>query len=791
MSSEMPTILSAEGQLDINSQQSFDDSGGGFSPKKIIMMLGALIVIIALVLIFVFRYYYKQTGEVKINEENKKEDKNQLSELVLPIFEYPDLNSVTDLATSTDLLIEYLAFSTFYNKQESDVRSGFEKYNLPLNTKIDIINYHDTARKLNLDPFIEDINKYGFALLDNPWKDEATDFYSAYAKLREEQIPLFISSDFLMYYHQNIMKKTFKDIEENIFYYNVWDINKDLYDRAKTRYEARLSEVGNVNDPLLEASRLATVFFAVSLELLKPLPNQIAPIGMQINQDRFSVSESNRFAFNVPPNLKDDVEVELLLIREAKKSSKSPILLYNRDYSDFSVPSDYSRHAKLNNFYLASKWLNSVFPLYYQEDGCASCLLDREDWRINFIAALLISEDFNSLPQIKNRWARIYKVLSFFKGLKDDLDYINYRDASLVVLGKDYDIEAVFKGDNASIDENLLKLSQEISKYEFLEIQGGPSKVDLKEKVKIGFKVLSDPYSPDNYLLSRLVSPIVGDYLAESLVANNITACGQRNIIKRCNGSSYDIINLAYPLNDNPYFLENSNYNYYERESARLSREVEASITNHASGYWSSLVLIKEFLGFDKEMMPAFANSLKWEEKSLKTAAAAWANNYIPLEKFSISQSLGARGLDDFSRWSESSYIEPNLALINELIASNDMVLETLVALKVETEIKQVIEDLRTTSVNLRKIRDIIIKEIAGEKIDSVDFEFISDFVAALEIVEPVKDKSFNIKPPAFTKILIPNLNNFKFIIVVSQRDGQKFFSVGPVWNYSETSKYF
>ncbi len=785
----MPTILSAEGQLDVNSGQSFDDSGGSSSPKKIIIMLIILIAVIALALILIFRYYSKQTEKNQNPQENNEETENELSELFFPILKNPDLDSITDIATSTDLLIEYLTFSNFYNKQKIDVRPEFEKYNLPLNTKIDIINYHDTARKLNLDPLIEDINNNGFALLDNPWKNEVNDFYSAYAKLREEQIPIFISSDFLIYYHQNIMKKTFKDIEENIFYYNVWDINKDLYSRAKTRYEARLSEVGNINDPLLEASRLATVFFAVSLELLKPLPTQIAPIGVQINQDRFSVSEANRFAFNVPYNLRGEVEAELLLIREAEKNSKSPVLLYDRDYSEFKVPSDYSRHAKLNNFYLASKWLNSVFPLYYQEDSCASCLLDREDWRINFIAALLISEDFNSLPQIKNRWARIYKVISFFKGLKDDLVYINYRDALLAVLGQDYDIEAVFKGDNTSIDENLLKLSQEISKYEFLEIQGGPSITDLKEKVKIGFRVLSESYSPNDYLLSRLVGSNVGNYLAESIVDKNITACGKKNNLKRCNGSSYDVINLFYPLEDNPYFIENSNYDYYESASSRLSREIENSITHHASSYWSSLVLIREFLGYDKEMMPAFAESSKWEEKSLSTAASAWANSYIPLEKFNINQSLGARGLNDFSRWSESSYIEPNLALINELISNNEMVLDTLVALRIETEIKQVIEDLRTASANLERIRDIIIKEITGKEIDSLDFEFISDFVAALEIVEPVKDKSFNIKPPTFTKSLIPSLNNFKFIIVVNQRDNQKFFSVGPVWNYSETSK--
>ena len=790
MPSEMPTILSAEGQLDVNSQQSFDDSGGGFSPKKIIITLGALVLIIALVLVFAFLAYSKKIKQSQVIQDDGIKNENELPQLSFPILEHPDLNSITDLATSTDLLIEYLAFSNFYNKQEIDFRSGFEHYSLPLNTKIDIINYHDTARKLNLDPLIEDINNYGFALLDNPWKNEATDFYSAYAKLRDEQIPLFISSDFLIYYYQNIMKKTFKDIEENIFYYNVWDINKDLYDRAKKRYEARLSEVGSVNDPLLEASRLATVFFAVSLELLKPLPNQIAPIGVQINQDKFSVSEANRFTFNVSPNLKNDVEAELALIREAKQDLKSPVLLYNRDYSEFNVPSDYRHHAKLNNFYLASKWLNSVFPLYYQEDSCPPCLLDREDWRINFITALLISEDFNSLPQIKNRWARIYKVISFFKGLKDDLDYINYRDAALAVLGEGYDIEAAFKADNDIIDERLLKLSQEISKYKFLEIQGGPSLVDLKEKINIGFKVLSDSYSPDDYLLGRLVSPIVGGYLGQSIAtSNNVTACGQRNSLKRCNGSSYDIINLVYPLKNNPYFIENSNYNYYERESSRLSREIEASVLNHASGYWSSLVLIKEFLIFDRNLMPPFASSSKWEEKSLRTAVSAWANNYIPLEKFSINQSLGALGLNDFSRWSESSYIEPNLNLVNELISSNEMILETLIALRIETEIKQVIEDLRVASTNLEKIRDIIIKEISGEKIDASDFEFISDFVATLEIVEPIKDKSFNINPPTFTRKLISNLNNFQFIIVVNQRDNHKFFSVGPVWNYSETAK--
>ena len=787
MSNELPTILSAENYAD--TKQTFDDSGGGLPPKKIMIILGILVLVIALVLIFVFRFLVSKT-EVIEKEEEQRADEAEVSRPILPILEAPNLNGDLDLATSTDLMIESLSFADFYKKEKIDIRPNFESYELPLNTKIEVINYHDTARKLNLDPFIDDLNNNGFALIDNPWKTEALDFYSAYAKLREEQIPLFISSDFLIYYQQNILKKTFKDIEENIFYDNLWDINMEVFERAKTRYEARLSEVGNINDPLLEASRLETVFFAVSLELLKPVASQVAPIGVQVNDNRFSVSEANRFSFSVPQNLKNDVEAELKLIREGKQKLKSPVLLYVRDYSEFNVPSDYKQHAKLNNFYLSLKWLNSVFPLYYQEDNCDACLLDREDWRINFIASLLISEDFNSIPEIKNRWARIYKVLAFFRGLKDNLDYRDYRDALISAFGEDYNLEEIFKTTNDEIDNNILKITEEISTDRFLEIQGGPSVNDLKSRFGIGFKVLSDSYSPDDYLLGKLVAPTTGNYLGGEIVGEkNISACGQRAALKRCNGISYDILNLVYPLKSNQYFIENSNFSYYDAESSRLSREIKWSVDSHISNYWSSLALTREFLTFDLSLAPSFIKSSPWTEKSLNTAVATWANLYIPLEKFSVNQSLGSKGLDDFSRWSQSSYIEPNLSLVNELISINNMVLEMLRALRIETEVKQAIEEIRLASSNLEKIKNIITKEISAEKIEAADFEFISDFAGELEILEPIKDKSFAIKAPTFSRTLKGDLNNFKFAVVINQRDGEKFFSVGPVWNYSESAR--
>jgi hypothetical protein len=702
------------------------------------------------------------------------------AQAILPTYQKPEEEVVSGLATTTDLKIEYLAFSDFYVKPDNTIQTKIDNYNLPLNTKIDVLNYHDISRKISLDSALINLNSYGFALVDNPWAPTASDFYSIYKNLSDKQIPLLITSDFMTYYYQNTLK--------NIFYDNLWDIDKELYEAARTRYEARLASIGNVNDPLLEAARLETAFFAVSLELLKPAKEQIASISVQVDKDKFSTGEARRFSFTVPPYLRDDVAAEVKLIREGKMKTKSPVLLYARDYSDFIVPVDYRSNAKLNNFYLTSRWLNSVFPLYYQEDKCPACLLDQEDWRVNFIAALLISDDFTSLPQLKNRWARIYKVISFFKGLRDDLDYIDYRDSLKAVWGDDYAVEELFKGDNPDFSDNLNKLSAKIASYEFSEIQGGPSKSDVAAKVNVGFKMLASSYSPDNYLFGRLTTPMVGDYLGGKTVASsNITYCQSHAIIKRCNGSYFDILNLVYPITANPYFIENTNYTDYEKEAIRLRRDISASVERHSSNYWSTLSIVKNFLEVDKSSMPLWAQSSEWENKNLKTAAGAWANLQLPLEKFSVNQSFTGQGLSDFSLWSENSYVEPNLNLINELLANNKMITDMLTALQVNAEVKIAVQEIQNSSVNLESLKSIIIKELSGVKLETTDYEAISNFAGQLEIVDTTNSKKMSWALPGASRPLKGDLSSFKLLILISQRDGQKSFSLGPVWNYKES----
>ena len=263
-----------------------------------------------------------------------------------------------------DHLIEYISFLDFYKEQQDDFDLNIPSYQLPLNVKTEVLNYYDISRKINLDPYLDQLNNEGFALVNNPF--DSGNFYDIYAELYQREIPLLITSDFLIYYYQTTLKKVFKDLEEHIFYDNLWAINYFLYNQARERYEESLARIGHVNDRVLEAERLSAAYFAVSLELLKPRPDQINSDNNIANKAFFSPFEVSNYTFVLPDYLKVDVERELDLIKEARQMTKSPVLLYQRNYQDFKVPNEYKFHAKLYNFYLTTKWLSSNFPLYYQ-----------------------------------------------------------------------------------------------------------------------------------------------------------------------------------------------------------------------------------------------------------------------------------------------------------------------------------------------------------------------------------------------------------------------------------------
>src|SRR3989339_537124 len=207
---------------------------------------------------------------------------------------------------NSDIKAEYLTFGYFYKNEPDGFKSNIKNYALPINVKIDVSNYHDVSRKINLDPYIDDINKYGFAVINNQFPSEAKDFYSAYRLLSQKDIPLVITSDFLLYYYQNTLKEVFKEIEKTSFFDNIWNINKRIYNIALNRYKTRLSAVGMANDPILEAMRLEMAYYAVALKLLMPEEKQVNQKPNLIDDSKFEKQEVENYNFVMPVTLEDD-----------------------------------------------------------------------------------------------------------------------------------------------------------------------------------------------------------------------------------------------------------------------------------------------------------------------------------------------------------------------------------------------------------------------------------------------------------------------------------------------------
>jgi hypothetical protein len=698
---------------------------------------------------------------------------------------------------SAEIMAQNIYFGDYYQPIEESFELKAPAYSLPLNVKVDIANYYDIYRKINLDAGLDSLNNNGFAVLNNPFSVEAGNFYEMYAVLDSKNVPLLITSDFLIYYYQNILKQAYKDIEGSVFYDNLWETNKKLYQAAKDRYEKNLEQKGQVNDVSLEGSRLEAAYFATALVLLSPLDSQISRDSGLSQKAGFSPAEADQFSFQLPAYLQDDVNREIALIRKANEKSKSPVLLYERDYKSFLIPAAYQNNARLNNFYLASVWLNSVFPLYPRSADCPNCLLDKEDWRINMFAAFLIAGDLSDNQQLQNRWAKIYKLQTFFGGLRNDLSYLDYQRASEEVFAGQKTSE-VLGGAGENIDVDLAKLQDKISGIFFAPIEGGLEKTATDTRPFLGMKMLVGAYSPDEYILKSLTFPGIGSFLGSEKEAEAaVTACSLRDQkgFSRCAGSAFDIINLVYPLGaGNQYFSANSRYQDYDSRMEGLRAELSKFTASswHNRNYWAVLDVAGKLLSAPEKKQVVFMKSGAWQEKDLNTAIASWVNAELPADIFAPSERAGAVRLNQSGGekpFAVDKYIEPNLTLNRELLANTRMISKVLVLLDVADGENTVLAELNNLQEKLEITETIIKKELRSEDLSEEDYLFIDNLA-----------KEFSVKETAGKLLRLPaaagagfslqeNITGVKLLMLVYPRGDKKLFAVGPVFDFREERK--
>jgi len=689
------------------------------------------------------------------------------------------VDKVDDDEYFNGLKAEELMFGHFYNEIKDSYRPSLLSYDLPIDVKADAENYYEVSRKLDLDDYIEEINEHGFAVMKNSYSSD--DFYSVYSNLIADEIPVMLTSDFLLYYYQNNLKNVYDEIERNTFYKNVWDIYSDLYLVASERYEKRLSKVGVSKDPILEAQRLETAYLAVILKLLSAEDNQISEKKSLGGDNYFTMTEAIYFNFEIPDYLEEDVNKELAFIRARAGIDRSPLFLYPRDYTAFEVPKILRSDAKLYNFYLARRWLNTVFPLYFRSSDCEECLLDENDWLVNTAAASYLAQDLSAQQKNKNKWAIIYKFISFFTGLRQDLTYLEYDRALKALYGEEYDIETIFNRENFG-DIEIYKLQKEIISNKFSEIEGSYTR-SAGENPKIGMRMLQEEYWPNEYIFENLSGEEMTTKASNSKEKRaQSTLCSSR----RCIGTAMDIFAIHNNLSDNDDYYPETNYNGYEYAMKEV-KNIFAGFnvfTWNTNFYWSTLDILNKSLTEDMVSYPVFMKDRYYfNNKALVTSLGAWANIHLDKDEFTVKTNVVSE--DEYLRpvCDLSNFVEPNLTLLNEMISRNNMVLEMMDVLNVSRDTNLAALDIKEVNTSFEQIKKIEQKILSGKLLDYSDCIYLRTMVNNTAITT---DNSKYFYITVGKKTMNESIDGMKLMLAVFGSGDNMVIAVGPMFNYNE-----
>lgn len=753
----------------------------------IVIILSAVVLLSTAALFFIiYNLQKKDTSLPPINENTNQQPIGTLPETL----KSPTSTDILSPSERQRLEKEKKFISEYYVAPELSYSNSAPNYALPIeNIKETVLNFRDFSRTVNTDSITESLTNDGFAIIENPFEEKRTDWLASYKTINTQGVPVFITADSVIGVYQTALQVIFREIEEETFYDGLYQVVKQAYTLAKDRYETKFQKLGIESTIASEGSRQEVAFLAVALELLKPKEYQIKQ--QLTNGQFFTEEEVSYYGYDAPEFLRHQIEEEIKNINEKKDNAKSAVFLKNTAYKTYEIPAHYQTSEKLKNYYLATTWLReNLFPLWHKENGCAECIYDSQDHAVNFVAALFLSEDLSHDQELQNNWANIYKSASFFRGLENDLTYLEYQQAMEDVFGTGYLIDDYMQSDNGIVKGYIALLQKKIHAVAFPEILKG-EKISLANQ---GMRLLRQQYVFENKIINSLRGKVVGQP-TENLTFENapITACRENDLWQRCYSTILDIfaaqkdaraINILNETKNNAFQNYNSILNQFTLQFDILSQNSWHDNAFLALNY--SLSKIKEQ---NDQEIPVFMKSDSWQRKIMKTKAASLVNQNknISFDK-SVSEQPG--GLRPYFPY---GYVEPQVELYAELLANTEMIIRGFTALQIMPQQSRAFERLEGIRQLLIGITDISIKETNGDVLDADDYSLINDFHrhvrSIIGDVNPTAlQNSFSYSSSLDGKWkLEQSISGLQYSIVVyPAADGKLYLAIGPILKYEE-----
>lgn len=404
-------------------------------------------------------------------------------------------------------------------------------------------------------------------------------FYSIYQRLAKSHEPMFITTDCALHLFHILYDHTLRELETKYLY-------DDLAGLTQALLEYELKVLRRTADAHLKARLLDNIGYlgvaASLLELEPKLPKEVLP----------------------------RVRQELKLIADHQGSTKSPLMGYNEDYSQYVPRGHYTRNVRLQRYFKAMMWYGRIGFALKPGNTAAAIALGRRLTAQALLLADALRQVYVGTETGLTVWNRIYEVTTFLVGRSDDLNAEDY-----------YEIAEEVFGD--------LPLSKAVTDQKRLDrfiaaalARPGPKIVSQvvpdtlqPERVTKGFRFMGQRYIPDSYVFQELVYNRVGTQLQPRLMPKGLDVMAVLGSER-----ARQILKTVY---------QEDQYLNYEQQLQKLRAEFEQLTTeewnqNIYFGWLYALKLQLEPVA-ENRLLPEFCFVPAYADKCLVTACGSWA----------------------------------------------------------------------------------------------------------------------------------------------------------------------
>ena len=664
--------------------------------------------------------------------------------------------------------------ASYYSSEEISIDAQPPQYTLPLNLSV-ISNMN------NLDEVFALTNQQKELLRTNGFFIRAfgdeTDIVEPYKYLKNNAIPIFVTSDTILHLYHILFDQTLKGIEEREFFDSILTLSKAFFDTSKEDYES-------FTEPLLkEAARRNVCFFSVALMLL------------QTSSDGYNGSEDIKtVSFSIPTYAFDNVTNELTFIEEHENFEVSSIFHYKEDYSQYKPRGHYTQSEKLKRYFKTMMWYGRVAFLLRGSD-----IIKETDATIATIQACLISTRLASLETdnepVESLWERVYTVTAFFVGTADDLIPSEYLLSIKTVFGTEFNAtEFIDEGKRLQLAGVLAQLRSPL-------IYGGTGDVAIpppftKEQLATvldktkGMRLMGQRFVPDSYMFQQLVFPTTGWYTGDG---TSFTCEAGQRVMPR----GLDIMLILGSTRAREH-LDNEGdtaYEFYDRQIENLSKNFSSlNVTEwNRNLYWSWLYSLKSLLEAFDMRYPSFMHTDAWGDKELQTVLASWTelrHDTILYAKQSYTPRVTSIPPEETQ---VVGYVEPVPEFYQRILSLTTMTRTGLDSLQVLNETES--QRLSSLETILNRLLLISTAELEGRTLNESDYEFIRSFGEQLEkaiLGVDSQGKETTIIADVHTDtnagMVLEEAVGYVQLILVAYKspDGQIIGGAGPVLSYYE-----